>query len=228
MKQLAGAINKVMWDVNGIWKWLTVGKGNNSYKWVSAAELYDSIRKSMIEHWLSILQWPIESTIKIDRWEEVDAWSKEVPKAMKTKQSVFTEVTSQYILLHTSWESQMLWGYWQGVDTQDKGAGKATTYALKNTLINTFLIPTWDIYDTDSTHSNDIEVPQTPQVKKAKFTDEIFAKFKENDNFKDYFEAKVVIDKKYELWPAMAKVVKLYYETKDVWVQLKEDWTPPF
>ena len=96
--------------------------------------------------------------MKLDRWEEVDTWSKIEPKPMKTKQSVFTEVDTTYLLLHTSWESLALAWYGQWVDTQDKWAGKATTYALKNTLINTFLIPTWE--DTDNTHSDDIAVPQ--------------------------------------------------------------------
>jgi hypothetical protein len=40
--------------------------------------------------------------MQIDRWEEIDTWSKETPKPMKTKQSVFTEVETKYLLLHTS------------------------------------------------------------------------------------------------------------------------------
>jgi len=60
--------------------------------------------------------------------------------------------------MHISWENIEIAWYWQWVDSQDKWAGKATTYALKNTLINMFLVPTWD--DTDNTHSDDIKVPQ--------------------------------------------------------------------
>jgi hypothetical protein len=67
-------------------------------------------------------------------------------------------------LLHTSGESLQLCGYGQGVDTQDKGAGKATTYALKNTLLNMFLIPTG--VDTDDTHSDDLPVPQKKEYPK--------------------------------------------------------------
>jgi hypothetical protein len=67
---------------------------------------------------------------------------------------------TKYILLHTSGEFIEIAGYGQWVDTQDKGAGKATTYALKNTLLNMFLIPTG--LDTDNTHSDDIETPKAP------------------------------------------------------------------
>jgi hypothetical protein len=160
-KQIATAIQKVMTDINWVAKSMTVWTGNNSYKWVSDKDVKEKLRESMITNWLSILPIWVNSKIKIDRWEEVDSYSNESPKPMKTKQSIFTEVETKYLLLHTSWESIELAGYWQGVDTQDKWAGKATTYALKNTLLNMFLVPTW--VDTDDTHSDDLLIPPKKQ-----------------------------------------------------------------
>ena len=157
-ENITKAIITVMWEVNNIEKNTTVWSGNNSYKAVSDKDVKKAIRESMIKNWLSILQTGVQANKQIDRWEEVDTWAKVDPKPMKTKQSVFTEVTTKYILLHKSWESIELEGYGQWVDTQDKWAWKATTYALKNTLINIFLVPTGE--DTDNTHSNDIPVPQ--------------------------------------------------------------------
>lgn len=161
MKAIAEAIQKVMEEINGVAKNMTVGSGNNTYKWVADKDVKQAIRESMIKNWLSIL--PIWGTpkIQIDRWEEMDNYT----KAMKTKQSCFTEIETRYLLLHTSGESIEVYGYGQWVDTQDKGAGKATTYALKNTLLNMFLIPTG--VDTDNTHSDDIPVPKNiPQEKR--------------------------------------------------------------
>lgn len=63
--------------------------------------------------------------------------------------------------MHTSGEYLTISGYGHGVDTQDKGAGKATTYALKYALLYTFLVPTGKIDDTDKDHSEDKEVPKT-------------------------------------------------------------------
>ncbi len=163
-ENITKAIIAVMWEVNNIGKNTVVWSGNNSYKAVSDKDVKSSIRTSMIKNWLSILQTGVQANKQIDRWEEVDTWAKVEPKPMKTKQSVFTEVTTKYILLHTSWESIELEGYGQWVDTQDKWAWKATTYALKNTLINIFLIPTGE--DTDNTHSDDISVPQKAEKKK--------------------------------------------------------------
>lgn len=169
MKELSQAILSVMNEINGVAKNMTVWAWTSSaYKWVSDKDVKEKIRESMIKFWLTILPTDIESKIQIDRWEEVDPYSKSVPKDMKSKQSVFTEVKTKYILMHTSWESTEIAGYWQGVDTQDKGAGKATTYALKNTLLNMFLIPTWT--DTDNTHSDELDVPKNKVTEYKKQT----------------------------------------------------------
>lgn len=146
-----------MTEINWVAKSMTVGTGNSSYQWVSDKDVKTLLRDSMIKNNLSILPTDVVSKIQVDRWEEVDQYSKSVPKDMKSKQSVFTEVMTKYILLHSSGESIELAGYGQGVDSQDKWAGKATTYALKNTLLNMFLIPTW--VDTDNTHSDDLDTP---------------------------------------------------------------------
>jgi len=156
MKEIWKAIIKVMQEVNNINKNTSVWAWNNSYKAVSDVDVKKAIRKSMWDNGLSIMSTWITSKIQIDRWEEEVTWNNNT--SMKTKQSVFTEVEAKYLLLHTSWESIELAWYGQWVDSQDKWAGKATTYALKNVLINLFLVPTWD--DTDNTHSKDIAVPQ--------------------------------------------------------------------
>ena len=158
IKKITAAIIKVMSEVKNISKNTTVWAGNSSYKAVSDKDVKKAIRESMEANWLSIICTWVTSRMKLDRWEEETQKYGSQEMIMKTKQSVFTEVDTTYLLLHTSGESLKLAWYGQGVDTQDKGAGKATTYALKNTLINTFLIPTWE--DTDNTHSDDIAVPQ--------------------------------------------------------------------
>jgi len=170
--ELAKAIIAVMNDVAGIEKSLTVGSGNSSYKGVSDKDVKRIIGNAMAKHGLCILPLDINAKSQVDRWEEVDQYSKSVPKDMKTKQSVFVEVETKYLLLHTSGENQIVAGYGHGVDSQDKSAGKATTYALKNALLYTFMIPTGDIDDADKTHSDDHDIPKKSapkpvQVKEA-------------------------------------------------------------
>ena len=161
MKNLIKAVIAVMNEVKGIEKSMTVGNGKNSYKGVPDKEVKKIIGSAMAKNGLCILPIGIKPTIKIERWEEPD-YNKEI----KLKQSVFTEVFSTYLLMHESGESQEICGYGQGVDSQDKGAGKATTYALKYALLYSFLVPTGDIDDADIVHSQEYSIkPNKPQVK---------------------------------------------------------------
>jgi len=158
---LIKAIINVMNDVKGIEKSMTIGTGQMAYKGVPDKEVKKIIGQSMAKNGLCILPIGITPTIKIERWDELDYNGK-----MKAKQSVFTEVYSTFLLMHESGESQEICGYGHGVDPQDKGAGKATTYALKYALLYSFLVPTGDIDDTDAIHSNEIQT--NPQNKVSK------------------------------------------------------------
>lgn len=158
MKNLIIAVLKVMAEVKNIEKSMTVGTGNNAYKGVSDKDVKLKIGEAMQSNGLALFPTKVTPTIKVDRWEEMDSYT----KAMKTKQSVFTEVVTEYLLAHESGETMTISGYGHGIDSQDKGAGKATTYALKNALLYLFLVPTGTIEDTDKTHSDAIETPKPP------------------------------------------------------------------
>ena len=159
MKNLAKAVLQVMKEVKGMEKNSRVGGSSKSaYDGTKDKDVKEVFNDVMQKNGLCILPIDIQETTQIDRWEEVDQWSKATPKPIKQKQSVFTKVITKYLLLHESGESQELSGYGHGVDPQDKGAGKATTYALKNLLLYTFLTPVGKIDDTDITHSKDIKV----------------------------------------------------------------------
>lgn len=153
MSNLAKAIIAVMQDVKGIEKNLQVGTGSGSYKGVADQEVKKIIGESMAKHGLCILPIEVNAKTQIDRWEEDTQYGK------KQKQSVFSEVETKYLLLHVSGESQVISGYGHGVDSQDKSAGKATTYALKYALLYSFLVPTGKIDDADTEHSESIPVP---------------------------------------------------------------------
>lgn len=154
MKAIATAILNVMKAVKGIEKNMQVGTGASSYKGVSDQEVKQIIGTAMAENGLCILPIDVESAVKVDRWEVV--YNNQVSQ----KQSVHAEVKTKYLLLHESGESIELAGYGHGVDSQDKAAGKATTYALKYALLYAFLVPTGKIDDADNTHSDEHPTPQ--------------------------------------------------------------------
>lgn len=159
-KSISKAIVEVMKAVNGVEKNIVVGSGNFTYNGVSDKDVKDVFKPALTAAGLSILPINIEDTVQVDRWEETYNGN------VKSKQSIFTTVKVKYLLLHTSGESIELMGYGHGADTMDKAAGKATTYALKNCLLYTFLTPVGAMDDTDSTHSEEIKKPQL--AKKAK------------------------------------------------------------
>ena len=145
----------VMKEVKNIEKSMTIGVGNNSYKGISDKDVKQKIGEAMAKNNLVCFPIKIEPTTKVERWEEMDNYS----KTMKTKQSVFTEVLVTYKIVHSLTSEHLeIQGFGYGIDAQDKGAGKATTYALKNALLYTFLVPTGTIEDTDKTHSDDIKL----------------------------------------------------------------------
>lgn len=176
MKNLAKAIISVQEAVKGIDKSMQVGKGQFAYNGVPDQKVKQIIGEEMTKNGLCILPISVEPKTNISRWEEKDRSNN-----IKQKQSVFTEVNTKYLLLHDSGESIEISGYGQGVDPQDKSAGKATTYALKYALLYTFLVPTGKIDDTDNTHSNEIETPKKEVKKLPWYTGE--------ENFKKAVEA---------------------------------------
>jgi len=154
VKNIAIAINEVMRAVKGMEKNSTVGLGKGSYNGTKDSDVKEVFNEQLAKNGLSIL--PID----IQEETELSSWIEETKYGPKRKQSIFTKVKVKYLLLHESGESIELCGYGHGVDSQDKAAGKATTYALKNCLLYTFLTPVGKIDDTDATHSDNIEVPK--------------------------------------------------------------------
>mgnify|MGYP000632593287 CR=1 FL=1 len=153
MINITKAILEVMKEVTNIEKGMNVGTGNSSYKAVGDSIVRATIKESMLKNGLVIIPTGVTATTKIDRWEEESQYGK------KSKQSILTEAHTTYLLMHESGESVPVAGYGQGVDSQDKGAGKATTYALKNVLLDSFLVIKGEDMDTDKTHSDDLPVP---------------------------------------------------------------------
>jgi hypothetical protein len=159
ISNLTKAVLKVMQEVKGIDKTLSVGTGISAYKGVADKDVKKIIGESMQKNGLVLFPIDIDAKCKIDRWDETNQYG------TKSKQSVFTEVNTKYLLAHESGESITLSGYGQGVDTQDKSAGKATTYALKYLMLYTFLVPTGSIDDADNDHSDNKEVPKITKPK---------------------------------------------------------------
>ena len=147
LAQLAKAVVEVSKVVESVTKNLNVGEGKYAYKGVADYDVKMAVQSAMNTNGLCILPIGIDDEVNIDTWEEKGYH----------KRLVFTKVTMKYLLLHTSGESIEIFGYGHGVDPQDKSAGKATTYALKYTLLYSFMIAASNLDDSDNTHSDDVQ-----------------------------------------------------------------------
>ena len=157
MKNISKAICAVMAEIKGIEKNSSVGAGKFAYKGVKDIDVKRTLLPLMQKNGLSVLPTQIDQKCENETYQ--DSYG-------KMKSRVFVEVNAKYLLLHTSGESIEISGYGHGVDTADKAAGKATTYALKYALLYTFMVPVGEIDDSDATHSNDAPKPQ-PKAKEA-------------------------------------------------------------
>ena len=153
LKSIAKAVVNVMKNVRGMEKKSVVGSGRNCYSGTKDQDVKEVFNEEMAKEGLSMIPINIEKECNVERWEQ------DYQGTPQMKQSVFTQVTVTFLLLHESGESLKIQGYGQGVDPQDKGAGKAMTYAMKNCLLYTFMTPVGKIEDSDSTHSESITTP---------------------------------------------------------------------
>ena len=150
----------VMNESEAVEKTMTVGSGKNAYKAVSEAAMLNMVKPLLKKHKLIIF--PIDGTIQ----DHTMVWDKTNFDG-KTEKSLraMTELKVTYRIMDTeSKEFQDVVGFGNGSDPQDKGAGKAFTYSLKNALSKSFMLFSGE--DTDNEHSDDIgRKPQNDQQK---------------------------------------------------------------
>ena len=138
-------ILEVMKKVSYLQKDDVVGFGRNKYKAISEEKVTTEVRKALIEVGLVIVPIGIE-----ERREDF-----EVERANgKIGTDRLSTITTKYLIADTeSGERIEAVSAGSGVDPQDKGIGKALTYAYKYLLLRMFAIPTGE--DPDKQASED-------------------------------------------------------------------------
>lgn len=137
-------ILKVMRSVQHIQKDMKVSYGSTNYKAVSDFHVTSVVREAMIEAGLTMVP------VRIIR--------EMITGLGSNSNSILTNVIVTFRLSDGVDEIEIA-SSGSGVDTQDKGDGKAMTYARKYALLNTFLIPTGD--DPDQVSSEEMDVSQS-------------------------------------------------------------------
>lgn len=136
----------IMQDVNHIQKDDTVSYKSTNYKALSEEKVTSIMREKMIEQ--KLIVFPVKQEFRKDGYiSHVDV----TYRIVDTETGDSIEVTS----------------CGDGADTQDKGAGKAMTYAYKYMWLRTFAIPTGEDPDKiASAQLDDMEKGETEPPKK--------------------------------------------------------------
>jgi hypothetical protein len=141
-------------DSEGLDKEMVVGSGSFSYKAISEAAVLNLIKPLLKKHGLVLF--PIETKIteSFQEFEGKYGTSQRFMSCLHAKYKIVDIDTGEFEILETV-------GY--GADSQDKGSGKAMTYAYKALLQKTFMLFSGE--DTDNEHSDDITKKNSTEYK---------------------------------------------------------------
>ena len=131
-------IQAVMQDIQYLAKDDQVSFGTTKYKAISEEKVTTTVRASMIKY--GLVMYP------------------ETQEIMRDGQITTVNTTYRMVNTDNADEQIMIASSEQGSDTQDKGSGKAMTYAFKYALLRTFMIPTGE--DPDKVSSAELDAKQ--------------------------------------------------------------------
>ncbi len=130
----------------------------NGYKALTDEKVLTTIRPVLVEERLLMIP------VKMDHRrtdEKVTAYDREGNKIERANRLTDVDMVFRFIDVDNPSDIVEVVSSGTGVDTQDKGIGKAQTYAKKYAILNSFLVPSGD--DTD-------------QISSEKYTEELIGK----------------------------------------------------
>lgn len=175
-KNIFQRISAVMQDVQYLAKDDQIEFGKTKYRAISEEKVTTIIRKSLITHGIVIV--PV--------------------KQEHSKDGVLTTVDVTYRIQNVEDENDYIEAVSSGtgVDTQDKGVGKAMTYSYKYLLLRTFAIPTGEDPDKissaelDDRFSREQKVEYIDDIKKKVLLDSLSVVGSDIESTLKYFQKK--------------------------------------
>ena len=137
-------------ELKTVSKNLDVKAGASSYKAVSERDIIDAVKP--LEEKYGIYSYPADREIlESSMLENEKVWKETVTKTT----TFFTRMKTTYMFINTENPEERITmvTFSEGIDTQDKGSGKAMTYADKYALMKAYKISTGD--DPDQHGSED-------------------------------------------------------------------------
>lgn len=149
-------INEVMKNIEYLTKDDQVSFGTTKYKAISEEKVTTAVREQLVKQGIVII--PIEQQSENKELIRTDK-SVNMLTSVHVKYRIQNiEDANDYIEVESNGT---------GVDTQDKGVGKAMTYAYKYMLLRTFAIPTGEDPDKISSAETDAKIKDEVETQKS-------------------------------------------------------------
>lgn len=149
-------------EVRNVEKDIQVGSGNYGYKAVSDLAVTLAIKDAETKH--GIISIPIKQ--ELVNSEVITTIKKNGDEGRTFVDTI--KMTIVIVNLDDPKEEIFVESFGKGVDSGDKGFGKASTYARKYALLNAYKIATGE--DPDANKSEEIKSPSTPDEKRVMIT----------------------------------------------------------
>jgi hypothetical protein len=169
-------------ELQTVAKNLTVSTGrNNSYKAVSERDIIDAVKPVEIKH--GIYSYPYDRQIIESQTLESES---EYNGKITQKTTFFSRIKTTYRFVNVENPDEYIdmVTFAEGIDPQDKGSGKAMTYADKYALMKAYKISTGDDPDqnaSEETHYSKVRTgnAEPPRGKQMSPRDMLAARLKE-------------------------------------------------
>ncbi len=138
-------------ELQTVGKNLTVGVGNNKYKAVSERDILDAVKP--LEAKYGVYSYPVNREVLESNMLE----SEKTYNGQTTKTTTFmTRIMTVYRFVNVEKPDDYIetTTFAEGIDTQDKGSGKAMTYGDKYALMKAYKISTGDDPDQNASEDN--------------------------------------------------------------------------
>lgn len=140
---------------------LTVGDGKNKYKAVSERDIIDAVKP--LEAKYGVYSYPVSRRVLESNLLE----SESTYNGNTTKKTTFMtriETTYRFVNMDKPDEYIEIISFAEGIDPQDKGSGKAMTYADKYALMKAYKISTGDDPDQEASQPTEYKKAEKPRM----------------------------------------------------------------
>lgn len=178
-------------ELQTVAKNLTVGTGNNQYRAVSERDILDAVKPTESKY--GVYSYPVQrEVLESNLFETEKTYTDRSGNTTVTKSTTFmTRIKTVYRFVNIEKPDEYIetTTFAEGIDSQDKGSGKAMTYADKYALMKGYKISTGD--DPDQNASEEVNYQRSgkaePAFKEPSPRKKLIAKLKEKGiDFEEY------------------------------------------